>query len=157
MASKGKKQKREREPDELQGVTMTMLPDPNETASLMVETAKVEAAAAKADQRPAKRQKSAWQPPPEGTTLFQISMEKMNSKPIKGKKMRQKLDNLLTFGDPDQTLLEEKQRVQSWKKWHKEVEVRKKSHRQSKKARMEAWKAANDSAKALQDKRMGTD
>ena len=59
-------------------------------------------------ERPAKRQRPEWIDPPEGTTLFQISMEKLHSKPVKGRRTLKQLDDMIEFGDPEETLREEK-------------------------------------------------
>ncbi len=34
-------------------------------------------------------------------------MEKLHSKPVKGRQSRKEMDNMMAFGDPDQTMREE--------------------------------------------------
>lgn len=149
-ATKAKKQKREREDGDLKIEAMLPCPD------IATESTKP-IAPSNSKEPPAKRHKAAWRPPPEGTTLFQISMEKLHTKPVKGRRMQKELTDLMDFGDPEQTLREEKERLQNMKRWHKAVEVRRKSHRRSKKDRLDAWMEANDEAKQRQEEGMAAE
>eukprot|EP00668_Euglena_longa_P011473 GGOE01013878.1.p1 GENE.GGOE01013878.1~~GGOE01013878.1.p1 ORF type:complete len:215 (-),score=52.00 GGOE01013878.1:287-904(-) len=143
----GKKQKRERDVDDLVVNTLTRLPSAEESAALRIQSAALEANA----DPPSKRHKAAWRPPPVGTQMFQISMEKLQAKPVKGRKSVRKLDNLMQFGDPQLTIQEEKDRVKDQKRWHREVEQKRRQHRKSKKERLATWLAHNEEAKELQE------
>ena len=48
-------------------------------------------------------------------------------------------------------------RIQAQKRWHQEIEKKKKEHRSSKKARMTAWLKSNQEAKKMQETRLGAD
>jgi hypothetical protein len=148
--SKGTTKRKLEEDDDAPAEVKPSLPTPEVTKQLMKRD-KDQA------ERPAKRQRPEWIDPPEGTTLFQISMEKLHSKPVKGRRTLKQLDDMIEFGDPEETLREEKARIQAQKRWHQEIEKKKKEHRSSKKARMTAWLKSNQEAKKMQETRLGAD